>query len=311
MKTLVSGSTGMVGTAVIESLLRDGHTVCPLLRPESKVRSQAAGFLGAWGPAVRWDPVGNTFDPLPAQGADAVVHLAGASIGEGRWTEARKRLLRTSRVDATRHLVRVLAQFAQLPKVFVSASAMGYYGDRGEEELTEESAAGDDFLAALARDWEAEAARAAEFGARVVMLRFGIILAPHGGALARMLPPFRLGLGGRLGSGRQWMSWLTLEEVVGIIRSALENANLHGPVNAVSPNPVRNREFTAVLGRVLHRPAIFPAPAFALRLALGEMAGPLLLGSQRLVPGKLRVLGYKFLQPDLEPALSALLRHPV
>ena len=310
MKILVSGSTGMVGTAVMDSLLGAGHTVCRLLRPESKVQGQAAGLPGAHGAAVRWDPAGNTFDSAAAQGAEAVIHLAGASIGEGRWTETRKRLLRTSRVDATRHLVRALALLVRPPQVFVSASAMGYYGDRGEEELTEDSVPGTDFLALLSREWEAEVSRAEEFGARTGVLRFGLILARDGGALARMLLPFRLGLGGRLGSGQQWMSWLTLEEAVGIIRYAVENAKVSGPVNAVAPNPVRNREFTDILGRVLHRPTIFPAPAFALRVALGEMADALLLGSQRLVPRKLQGLGYRFLQPELEPALDHLLRRP-
>jgi uncharacterized protein (TIGR01777 family) len=191
--------------------------------------------------------------------------------------------------------------------VFVSASAIGYYGDRGDEELTEQSAPGDDFIAMLARDWEAEAACAEQFGARTVMLRWGLILSSRGGALQRMLPPFRLGMGGRLGSGKQWMSWLTLAEAVGLIRYALEDAQVRGPVNGVAPNPVRNAEFTARLGRALHRPTIFPVPGLALRLALGEMAQVLLLSSQRVVPKKLQALGYRFLHAELGPALAAVL----
>lgn len=310
MKILVSGSTGMIGTSVVAALSRDGHAICRLQRPESTEPRNAALSASGPGQSVRWDPLGGTFDSAAAESADAVIHLAGASIGEGRWTAARKRLLRSSRVDVTRHLVSGLAKLARPPRVFISASAMGYYGDRGEEQLTEQSAPGHDFLAALARDWEAEAARAEQFGARAVMLRFGLILARDGGALARMLLPFRLGLGGRLGSGQQWMSWLTLGEAVGMIRYALENVGVRGAVNAVTPNPVRNREFTAVLGRVLHRPTIFPAPAFVLRLALGEMADALLLGSSRLIPQELQTLSYRFLHPELEPALGALLHPP-
>ncbi len=305
MRILVSGSSGLVGSALVEALLRDGHTVARLVRPES-ARGKAP-TEGQPAIAVRWDPVSGDFDAAASEGADAVVHLAGASIGERRWNVARKRLIRSSRVEATRHLVTALSKLARPPRVFLSASAMGYYGDRGDEELTEQSAPGNDFLPALARDWEAEAARAGKFGARTAMLRFGLILSLRGGALPRMLRPFRLGLGGRLGSGEQWMSWLTLSEAVGMICYALASAQVRGPVNAVTPNPVRNAEFTRILGRVLHRPTLFPAPAIALRLALGEMAQALLLGSQRLVPGKLQECGYSFQQPELEAALSVLL----
>lgn len=301
MKILISGSSGFIGTALVEALAHEGHTVCRLVRPQS-------ARLGApQGSAVRWDPLSGEMDSAAAEGTEAVVNLAGASIAEGRWSEARKRVLRSSRVDATRQLVSALFRLARPPQVFVSASAIGYYGDRGDEELAEQSPAGNDFLATLARDWEAEAARAARFGARVVLLRFGLVLARHGGALPRMLLPFRLGLGGRLGSGKQWMSWLTLTEVVGIIRYALGAAALRGPVNAVTPNPVRNADFTGILGRVLRRPTLFPAPAVALRLALGEMAQALLLSSQRVLPRELEELGYGFEQPRLEPALRALL----
>jgi uncharacterized protein (TIGR01777 family) len=215
-------------------------------------------------------------------------------------------LLRTSRIDATRHLIGALTKLQRPPRVIVAASAIGYYGDRGEETLTEASAPGKDFLAGLCREWEGETARAELFGVRVVSLRFGIILAAHGGALPRMALPFKLGAGGRLGDGHQWMSWLTLQETIGIIQFALATAGLAGPVNAVAPNPVRNAEFTSVLAKTLHRPALFPAPAFALRLALGEMADALLLSSQKVVPTKLANSGYQFLQPNLADAFAEI-----
>jgi len=307
MRVLISGSTGLVGTAVLGALEREGHAVSRLLRPESDRRTPPLPHARPAAANVRWNPVAGEFDAAAAEGADAVVHLAGASIAGARWNDARKRILRSSRVEATRHLVGALGKLARPPRVFVSASAIGYYGDRGDEELTEQSAPGDDFIAMLARDWEAEAARAEQFAARTAMLRWGLILSSRGGALQRMLMPFRLGMGGRLGSGKQWMSWLTLAEAVGLIRYALENAQVRGPVNGVAPNPVRNAEFTATLGRALHRPTIFPVPGVALRLALGEMAQVLLLSSQRVVPKKLQALGYRFLHAELGPAFSAVL----
>jgi uncharacterized protein (TIGR01777 family) len=300
MRILVSGSTGFLGTALIDTLEREGHTIVRLVRPET-------GHLDAGrdrAQTVRWDPVGGQFDATAAEGADALVHLAGASIADGRWNAVRKNLLRTSRVEATRHLMGALSRLKQPPRVIVASSAIGYYGDRGDETLTEGSASGADFLSAACRDWEAETARGTEFGARVVMLRFGIILAAHGGALPRMALPFKLGAGGKLGSGRQWMSWLTLAEAVGIIRFALANSGLFGATNAVTPNPVQNFDFTDILAKTLHRPALFPAPAFALRLALGEMADALLLVSQRVKPSRLEQMGYRFAQPELPAALE-------
>jgi uncharacterized protein (TIGR01777 family) len=300
MRILVSGSTGFLGTALIDTLEREGHTIVRLVRPDT-------GDLDAGrdrAQTVRWDPVGGQFDATAAEGADALVHLAGASIADGRWNAARKNLLRTSRIEATRHLIAALSKLKQPPRVIVASSAIGYYGDRADETVTEASAPGTDFLSALCRAWEAETARGAEFGARVVMLRFGIILAAHGGALPRMALPFKLGAGGKLGSGRQWMSWLTLAETVGIIRFALANSGLSGPTNAVTPNPVQNSEFTEILAKTLHRPALFPAPAFALRLALGEMADALLLVSQRVKPSRLEQAGYRFAQPELPAALA-------
>jgi hypothetical protein len=259
------------------------------------------GFDVAWNPAT--GELGGA-----AVGADALVNLAGASIAEGRWTKERKELLRTSRTDTTRALVNALAKMNARPRVLVSASAIGIYGDRGEEVLTEESKPGTDFLAGLAREWEAEAMKAEALGIRVVLARFGIILAKHGGALAKMLFPFKLGLGGRLGSGKQWMSWIALEDVVGAIRFAIENGGVRGSVNVVALNTVQNAEFTKVLAKALHRPALFPAPAFALRLALGEMADALLLSSQRVVPQRLQQLGSSFQFPELPAALRAVLK---
>jgi uncharacterized protein (TIGR01777 family) len=303
MKILISGSTGFLGSALVEALHAQGHSIVRLARPATR-RPPAANASETW---LRWDPLAGDFDSAAAEGADAMVHLAGASIGEGRWNEARKRLLRTSRVNASRHLISALAHLKRPPKVMISPSGIGYYGDRAEEELTEESAPGNDFLAQLCREWEAEVQLAEQFGTRVVQLRFGIILAKHGGALARMLLPFRLGAGGRFGSGRQWMSWLSLTEALAIIGRTLVDAQLHGPVNAVAPNPVRNAEFVAALARALHRPAIFPAPAFALRLALGEMADPLLLFSQRVLPRKLEAAGHPFRHRELPEALEEAL----
>jgi uncharacterized protein (TIGR01777 family) len=304
MRILVSGSTGFLGTALVETLEGQGHSIARLVRPETSQKSAA----GVRAESISWDPVAGQFDAAGAEGTDALIHLAGASIAGGRWNASRKKLLRTSRIDATRHLIGALAKLQRPPRVIVAASAIGYYGYRGDETLTEASVPGNDFLAGACREWEAEAARGAEFGARVVNLRFGIILAAHGGALPRMAMPFKFGAGGRLGDGRQWMSWLTLRETVSIIQFALATSGLTGPVNAVAPNPVRNSEFTGILAKTLHRPALFPAPAFALRLALGEMADALLLVSQRVMPSKLADSGYPFLQPSLAGALAEVFR---
>jgi uncharacterized protein (TIGR01777 family) len=304
MRILVSGSTGFLGTALIAALEREGHTIARLARPETKSRQSGK----TKGDTIRWDPVGGQFDAAGAEGADALVHLAGASIAGGRWNDSRKNLLRASRVDATRHLMGALSRLQRPPRTIVASSAIGYYGNRGDETLTETSGPGNDFLSKLCREWEAETARGTEFGARVVMLRFGIVLAAHGGALPRMALPFKLGAGGRLGSGRQWMSWLTLEEAVGIIGFALTNSALAGPTNAVTPNPLQNTEFTRILAKTLHRPALFPAPEFALRLALGEMADALLLASQRVKPSRLEQAGYQFADPELAHALAAVFR---
>jgi len=313
MKILMTGSTGLIGTALVTALAGDGQTVCRLIRAESAMAGQAPfaeilgkveGFDVAWNPAT--EELGGA-----GVGADAVVNLAGASVAGGRWTKERKELLRTSRIETTRALVGALAKMNVRPRVLVSASAIGIYGDRGDEVLTEESKPGTDFLTGLAREWEAEALKAEALGIRVVLARFGIILAQHGGALAKMLPPFKLGVGGKLGSGQQWMSWITLEDVVGIIRLAIENGTIRGAMNVVAPQAVQNTEFTKVLAKTLHRPALFPAPTFALRLALGEMADALLLSSQRVKPQALEKLGYRFLHPELSAALNSVLQRQV
>ena len=302
MKVLITGSTGLVGTALVKALVRDGHTVCRLVRPQSVTSGGAKeGFDVAWSPVT--GELGGA-----GVGADAVVNLAGASIAEGRWTKERKELLRASRIDTTRALVNALAKTNVRPRVLVSASAICIYGSRGDEVLTEESKPGTEFLADLAREWEAEAIKAEALGIRVVLARFGIILARHGGALPRMILPFKLGVGGRVGPGKQWVSWITLEDVVAIIRLAMENETVRGAVNVAAPNAVQNADFTKVLAQALHRPALFPAPAFALRLALGEMADALLLSSQRVKPQALQRLGYRFLHSELSAAMNAILQ---
>src|SRR5215475_1970008 len=301
MKILVTGSTGLVGRALVSVLAKEGHSVCRLVRPETNANDDAGGFNVAWNPAT--GELGGA-----AVGADAVVHLSGASIADGRWTPKRKEELRASRVDTTRALIEAIGRMNVKPAVFVSASAIGYYGNRGDEVLGEESVAGEGFLAEIVKAWEAEALKAEAWRTRVVLARFGIILAKHGGALAKMLTPFRMGLGGRLGSGKQWMSWIALEDVIGILKRAISDAAMFGAVNVVAPEPVTNAEFTKELARTLHRPAIFSVPPIALRLALGqEMADALLTGSQRVVPKKLHALGYSFQFPTLPSALGAAL----
>lgn len=305
MKILVTGSTGLVGGALVNALAREGHTVCRLVRPQTRAEGGTRGGFD-----VRWNPQTGELGGA-AVGADAVVNLAGASIADGRWTESRKWLLRSSRVDTTHALVSALGKMNAKPSVLVSASAIGFYGNRGDEVLTENSTPGAGFLSDLAKDWEAEALRAEMLRTRVVLLRFGIILAKHGGALPKMMTPFKLGLGGKIASGRQWMSWIALEEVVEIIKFVLATRDVSGAINVVGPEPVRNTKFSHALAQALHRPAVFSAPAIALRLALGhEMAEALLLSSQRVIPAALARIGYRFAHPQLEPALKAILTAP-
>ena len=302
MKILITGSSGLVGTALTQELLRAGHTVCRLVRSGTTAANRSPqGFEVNWNPATC--ELGGA-----AVGADAVVNLAGASIADGRWTFQRKQLLRTSRTETTRALVSALARMAVRPRVLISASATGYYGDRGDETLTEASAPGTDFLSGIAKDWEAEAVKAEALGIRVVLARLGVVLAKQGGAIPQMMRPFQLGVGGKIATGKQWMSWITLDDTIAILRLMLENEHIRGPLNVVSPQPVTNVEFTKTLAAALHRPALFPAPAFVLRLVLGEMADALLLSSQRVLPAQLQKLNYAFLHPDLRTACVAVLR---
>jgi len=299
MKILITGSTGLVGTALAQDLQRAGHTVCRLVRPDTSPGG-SPGFDVNWNPAT--GELGGA-----AVGADAVVNLAGASIADGRWTPQRKQLLRASRVDTTRALVQALAKMSARPRVLISASATGIYGNRGDETLTETSQPGNDFLSEIAKEWESEALKAEALRIRVVRARFGVILSKQGGALPQMMRPFQFGVGGKIGPGTQWLSWITLDDVTTILRLAIENAIVTGALNLVSPQPVTNADFTKILAAALRRPALFPVPAFALRLILGEMADALLLSSQRVQPAQLQKLNYQFSHPDLAAALAAIL----
>jgi uncharacterized protein (TIGR01777 family) len=297
MRILVSGASGLVGRALCARLPAAGHAVVRLVRRAATRPDEVA-----------WDPVAGTLDPAALAGFDAVVHLAGAGIADRRWTPARRRELVDSRVRSTTLLANALAAAPSPPRVLLSASASGWYGDRGDEPLAETSGPGTGFLAGLARAWEGAAAPAAAAGIRVAHPRTGVVLAPHGGALAKLLPLFRLGLGGPLGSGAQWWSWITLDDLLASFVHAIGHADVRGPFNAATPSPLTNAGFTRALGRALRRPAWLPAPAFALRLALGrDLADEALLSSQRLVPALLERTGFRFGDPELEPALRRLL----
>ncbi|MBM4069718.1 MAG: TIGR01777 family protein [Planctomycetes bacterium] len=297
MKVAITGSTGLVGSALVPLLSTGGHNVVRLVRSADGSRAGE----------VAWDPATGRIDADGLEGLDGVVHLAGENIAARRWNAEQKARIRDSRVQGTTLLCETLAKLRQPPRVLISASAIGFYGNRGDEPLHEASGNGGGFLPEVCREWEAATQPAAKAGIRVVHLRFGIILSPRGGALAKMLTPFRLGLGGRIGSGQQWMSWIALDDVVGSIYHALATESLRGPVNVVAPRPVQNREFTRTLGRVLWRPTLFPMPGFMARLAFGEMADELLLASARVSPQALLDSGYWFLYSDLESALRHLL----
>lgn len=297
MRVVIAGARGLVGTALTESLVRDGHTVSRMVRPGGTAKPGD----------VSWNPNVAIVDTDGLEGCDAVVNLSGAGIGVKRWTANRKKVLRSSRIDTTRVLVEALTRVKQKPAVLVSASAVGFYGDRGDEVLVESSGNGNDFLGILARSWEGEANRAQIAGIRTVIARFGVILDKNGGALPLTMRPIQLGVGGRYGNGRQWFPWIGLADAVCVIRAAIDNASWRGPVNVSTPNPVRNEDLVQTIARVLHRPALLPTPAFALRLVLGEMADALLLASQRANPEFLLNAGFRFQHDQLEPALRQIL----
>lgn len=294
----MSGASGMIGSAVVAALKSGGARIARLSRPGA--RPDPNSELIPWNPA---QPI----DPDAVSGFDAVIHLAGESVF-GRWNEEKKASIRNSRIPATGNLARALAQAKIKPRVFVCASAIGYYGNRSDEILNEDSAVGTGFAADLARDWEEATTPAADAGVRTVRMRIGIVLARHAGALAQMLPPFRAGIGGRVGSGRQWMSWIDLGDLIGAVQHILQTESLSGPVNLVGPDPVTNVQFTKTLASVLHRPALFPVPAFVLRLAFGEMADELLLASDRVQPKRLLDSGYAFQFPTLRSSLEHILK---
>jgi len=300
VNVLIAGGTGFLGSALTRRLLSHGHRVSLLSRRPSTP--------AAVPPIYHWDPKRGEFDGNALTGTDAVVNLAGESLAAGRWTRERKRRLMESRAGATRFLAQRLSERSPRPRALVNASAVGIYGNRGEEVLTEESPGGAGFLAELCRAWEEAALPAREAGVRVLEARCGIVLDPRGGALASLLPLFRAGLGGALGNGRQWMSWISLPDLLSILEMALEREDASGAWNVVSPAPVRNRDFARTLGRILRRPAILPAPAFALRIVLGEMADEALLSSACVAPKRLTSLGYRFAFEDLDRALRNALR---
>ena len=291
MKILVAGSSGLVGTALCNRLEREGHEVVRLVR-----RQPAQGEL-------RWDPEAGELEQEALEGVEAAVHLGGRNIATGRWTASVKEQLRQSRVQTTELLATRLAGLAAPPKVLVCASAIGIYGHRRDEELDEGSDTGEGFLAELGRAWEGASAAASEAGIRVVQARLGIVLSRRGGALAKMLLPFRLGVGGKIGDGRQYVGWISLEDAVAALIYAMENDALQGPVNLTAPQPVTNAELTRTLGRVLRRPTLLPLPAFAAKLLLGELAEAGLLASQRVRPTRLLDAGFEFAYPELEGAL--------
>ena len=297
MRIAITGASGLIGTALSADLRADGHEVRPVTRG-------AAAGPGA----ILWDPMAGEIDAAGLEGVDAVVHLAGASIGAKRWSETTKREVRDSRLKGTDLLARTLAALDPRPSVLLCGSAMGYYGDTGDEDVTETSPPGDDFFARLAVEWEAAAQPAVDAGVRTAFLRTSMVLSGAGGALVRMLPLFRLGVGGRLGSGRQWWSWISMDDEVGAIRFLLDRDDLAGPVNLAAPEPITNADFSKALGRALHRPAVMPVPAFGPRLVLGrELADSLVFISQRVRPAVLVGAGYRYRHPDIDGALAAAL----
>jgi len=298
VRLVVTGGTGFIGAALCARLLQQGHALTLFTRGAPRAANTGTKQWVHWTPGTlrEWDAA--------LDGADGVINLAGEPIAEKKWTDTQRRRIEKSRIDATHALVQACAKAKQKPKFLISASAIGYYGPCGDEIITEEAPSADDFLGRLCRAWEAEAMKAEELGMRVVRLRIGIVLGVRGGALAKMVQPFKYFVGGPLGSGQQWMSWIHVEDVVGLIARLVEDPQIDGPVNATAPNPVRNRDFCASLGRVMGRPSWAPVPGFVLRLALGDMAEMLLTG-QRVIPAAANRFGYQFRYRDLEPALHA------
>ena len=295
MRILITGASGLIGTALQKSFEEKGYEM--LLASRSEPKSERD---------IQWNADAGFADEdlLRLEGLDAVIHLAGESISALRWTDEKKKAIRDSRVHGTRTMIEAFARLEKKPKVFISASAVGFYGDRGDEEMTETSSVGDTFLSEVSKEWESESRRAEDMGIRTVLLRNGIVLSKDGGALATMMTPFKLGVGGVVGSGKQWMSWVSLDDAVGIVDYALENENLRGAVNVVSPNPVTNEEFTKTLGEVLYRPTFLPLPEFAVNLVFGEMGDALLIDSTRVVPKRLLDSGFKFRYPEIKSALE-------
>ena len=296
MKIVVSGSTGLIGSALTASLQARDHEVVPLVR-----RRPSAGER-----ALAWDPEAGTIDRAGLEGTDVVIHLAGENVF-GRWSPAKKQRIRDSRVQGTRIVTDAIARLTRRPTLLLAASAIGYYGDRGDEELTEQSGPGEDFLAQVSRDWEAATTPAKQAGIRVVNMRFGVVLTPRMGALAMMLPAFRLGLGGPVGSGSQYLSWIALEDAIGAILHLLDTPTVVGPVNITAPTPVTNREFSKTLGKVLGRPAVVTVPMFALRMAFGTDGAAMLQSGQRVLPARLLASGFRFSYDAVEPTLRSLL----
>ena len=297
MKIVVSGATGLIGSSLVSFLQEKGHEVHKLVRSRANLGENE----------IAWDPDHGVIDSSFLKGMDAMIHLAGENI-LGRWTEAKKEKIWKSRVEGTRQLCEVLSALQHPPSIFISASAIGYYGNRGEETLTEESAKGEGFLSDVCAEWERSSLILQEKGIRTFALRFGMVLSSRGGALKQMLPLFKLGLGGVLGSGKQWMSWIALEDVLRVIEFALHQKSLAGPVNVVSPFPVTNFAFTKTLGCILHRPTFMGVPTFAVKVMFGELGKEVFLSSERVLPAKLQEAGFSFAYPELEGALKHMIK---
>jgi uncharacterized protein (TIGR01777 family) len=293
MKVLITGASGLIGKELQKSFAEKDYEMLLASRKEPKDDRH-----------IQWSIENGFAEPEKLEGIDAVIHLAGENVSGLRWTEEKKKAIRDSRILGTRNVVDAISKLKAKPKVFVASSAIGFYGERGDEEVTESSAAGDNFLAHVCKDWEAESRRAEDAGIRTVLLRTGIVLSKDGGALGTMLLPFKLGVGGVVGSGKQWMSWISMDDHIAAINYALENENLRGAVNSVAPNPVTNEEFTKTLGEVLYRPTFLPLPEFAVSMVFGEMGDALLLASTKVLPKRLEDAGFEYKFPDLKAAIE-------